>query len=517
VPVNFDPYHAWLGIAKGARPVNHYQLLGLANFTSEPPVIAEAAEERAEKVQAHVSGEHADAARRVLAEIQAARSVLLSPASRKAYDAELRRQLGMPPAAAPAAPVAAAAAPAAAPVAAAPVAAPVRATPVAATPVVAQAVPVTPRAVAVPMTAAPVQPMAAVPVGGFAPAATGPSFGLDEEQHSRRRRRRSSSSGTLALVGVAIVVLGLFGAVCFIYRETLLAAIEGRPPETIVIGETPPPDKEKVPAVKTPEEKKGTTEKNTKEPKAPVVEPPTDSGLPPLVVAPGVAQNAAQRVMSGPMRPMNDGMPEAMVPKRPAPKVKVQPKPVMPASKPATAEEKAAVAESLAAARAALGERNFKKASEQLDLALLEASSTETQTSVQRMQSLDEAVRAFWKAIGQRLAEMKPVDQLSVNGKEMVVVNVEPELFSVRFDGQTVEYSLTKPPTAKGALPVDMALWLAQDYLQEGDPNTKILVGAFLAVDPNGDRGRAQQLWQEASSQPGNVAKDLLELDLTSN
>ena len=31
VPVNFDPYHIWLGIPKGKRPPTHYQLLRIAS------------------------------------------------------------------------------------------------------------------------------------------------------------------------------------------------------------------------------------------------------------------------------------------------------------------------------------------------------------------------------------------------------------------------------------------------------------------------------------------------------
>src|SRR5437762_9979366 len=122
---SFDPYFTWLGIPLGSRPVSHYQMLGLPAFQSEPPVIAEAVEEQMAKVKPHLAGEHAETARRVIEELTQAKSVLLSAASKRTYDAELRSQMGMKPAAQPAQPVARPAAPAAMPVqpvAAAPIA-----------------------------------------------------------------------------------------------------------------------------------------------------------------------------------------------------------------------------------------------------------------------------------------------------------------------------------------------------------------------------------------------------------
>ena len=36
---NFDPYHKWLGIPPKDQPPNHYRLLGLSLFESDPEVI----------------------------------------------------------------------------------------------------------------------------------------------------------------------------------------------------------------------------------------------------------------------------------------------------------------------------------------------------------------------------------------------------------------------------------------------------------------------------------------------
>ena len=39
-----DPYHVWLGIPPEEQPPNHYRLLGIAMFESQPDVIATAAD-----------------------------------------------------------------------------------------------------------------------------------------------------------------------------------------------------------------------------------------------------------------------------------------------------------------------------------------------------------------------------------------------------------------------------------------------------------------------------------------
>ena len=236
-------------------------------------------------------GPQAEVANQLLAELAAARKVLLSAATRRVYDAELRQKLGMPPAAQPRVPAAQPPrmAPAAVPVASAPVApAPVAAVPVAAVPMAAvpmnavplNAVPVAAQATvaypaaqaavpmaAIPMAAVPMaaQPMVAqaVPVaGGYMPTAVGaavatplmaavpqaavpqaavvgvPNLALDDgpsEASYRPRFRRQSSGGSWVLLAVGFLVLGGLGAVCFAYKDRLLAALNDRPETTEVV------------------------------------------------------------------------------------------------------------------------------------------------------------------------------------------------------------------------------------------------------------------------------------------
>jgi hypothetical protein len=42
MPQAFDPYHRWLGIPPKRQPANHYRLLGLELFETDPEVIRDA-------------------------------------------------------------------------------------------------------------------------------------------------------------------------------------------------------------------------------------------------------------------------------------------------------------------------------------------------------------------------------------------------------------------------------------------------------------------------------------------
>jgi hypothetical protein len=89
----FDPYRKWLGISAKDLPANHYRLLGLEVFESDPDVIEGAAERQMTFIRQYQSGEYAADAARILNELATARLCLLKPATKTAYDASLRQQI----------------------------------------------------------------------------------------------------------------------------------------------------------------------------------------------------------------------------------------------------------------------------------------------------------------------------------------------------------------------------------------------------------------------------------------
>ena len=89
----FDPYRKWLGIPPKDQPPNHYRLLALELFESDLDVIEGSADKQMGHVRQYQSGEHAAAAAKILNELAVARLCLLKPATKAAYDEDLRRKL----------------------------------------------------------------------------------------------------------------------------------------------------------------------------------------------------------------------------------------------------------------------------------------------------------------------------------------------------------------------------------------------------------------------------------------
>jgi len=85
----FDPYHKWLGIPREKQPATYYQLLGLQPGERDPEVIEEAAIRQSSHLRAYQLGPHAALCTRLLNEIAEAKAVLLHPAKRSAYEAQV--------------------------------------------------------------------------------------------------------------------------------------------------------------------------------------------------------------------------------------------------------------------------------------------------------------------------------------------------------------------------------------------------------------------------------------------
>ena len=122
MPPPFDPYREWLDIPVAQQPPDHYRLLGVARFSTDENQMADAADRRMMRIGAFQSGEHADQARRILAEVAAAKLCLCNTNTRARYDAVLKAdpQSASSPGAATATPTGTPAATASSPPAAAP-------------------------------------------------------------------------------------------------------------------------------------------------------------------------------------------------------------------------------------------------------------------------------------------------------------------------------------------------------------------------------------------------------------
>ncbi|MEN6495173.1 MAG: formylglycine-generating enzyme family protein, partial [Thermoguttaceae bacterium] len=89
----FNPYHKWLGIPPEEQPANHYRLLGIAVFESDPDVIEAAADQRMAHLRNYQAGKHSELSQKLLNEVAAAKICLLNPQKRADYDASLRAEI----------------------------------------------------------------------------------------------------------------------------------------------------------------------------------------------------------------------------------------------------------------------------------------------------------------------------------------------------------------------------------------------------------------------------------------
>jgi hypothetical protein len=84
----FDPYHKWLGIPAKDQPPNHYRLLGIDLFESDPDVIDAAANKQMAYIQVCATGLHVALSQKLLNELAAARLCLLDPTKKSNYDTQ---------------------------------------------------------------------------------------------------------------------------------------------------------------------------------------------------------------------------------------------------------------------------------------------------------------------------------------------------------------------------------------------------------------------------------------------
>jgi hypothetical protein len=84
----FDPYREWLGL-ESPQPLNHYQLLGVAEFEPDMQCIVAAADTRMAQVRTYQTGPRGKYTQKILNELASAKLCLVDPKSRAAYDAAL--------------------------------------------------------------------------------------------------------------------------------------------------------------------------------------------------------------------------------------------------------------------------------------------------------------------------------------------------------------------------------------------------------------------------------------------
>jgi hypothetical protein len=200
--------------------------------------------------------------------------------------------------------------------------------------------------------------------------------------------------------------------------------------------------------------------------------------------------------MPKPVEPMPTPMPEKPVDPPPMPKPpEPMPKPPEPQKPLPTKEQVAELAQQLSKTRLALSEGNMEDAKLTLAAAAKLPKLPEHEAMYERMAMLVDYNGQFWDAIDKALREIKAksANELMVGSQVLLIVDVMPEEKKIilRIAGQNRTYSYH-------ALPGGIAVAIADKWFNQSDPASKVMKGAYAAVNKAGNVEKAKAMWDEA-------------------
>lgn len=105
----------------------------------------------------------------------------------------------------------------------------------------------------------------------------------------------------------------------------------------------------------------------------------------------------------------------------------------------------------------------------------------------------------FWQAVWKGVSTLRGTDELVVSSTRVAVVESRGQSIILRVNGLNKTYTTENMPPA-------LALKLASLALKVDAPENLAIVGAFLAVDSQGDKEKAAEYWKKASEGGVDIA-----------
>ena len=159
------------------------------------------------------------------------------------------------------------------------------------------------------------------------------------------------------------------------------------------------------------------------------------------------------------------------------------------------AKQEAELKRLLLAVRYQLGHRNLKAAQALLKRAETisnRLSDSPVAEEYERVATLAHYVEQFWHAVAEGVRGLASVDQVTIDGITVGVVEVTPRSITLRQAGRNRTYTLQTMPTG-------LAVGLAQRWLDQSQASSYLILGAYFAVDPKNRKQRARAFWQRAA------------------
>jgi len=219
----------------------------------------------------------------------------------------------------------------------------------------------------------------------------------------------------------------------------------------------------------------------------PTPEPNADAPASPTPMPPAMAEPAAEVA----------NVPNEAMPAEPA----TQPAP----SAAPTPEQTAAFDKAIRASFEALGSRDLEGANQQLAVARENAISDEQRSKLRGMETVQQGVEAFWDAARDGLQGLNgTADELELKSGRVGIVEAGSDFLILRIAGQNRRFEFDSMPSG-------LAMILAKRWFKMDAPSTKVFIGAFMLVDPAGDKEEVRRHWEEAAA-GGVKIDDLLPL-----
>ncbi len=549
---SFDPYRQWLGIDEPHRPLNHYQLLGLAPFETDLRKVSHAADIAMAKVRKIRPGGRVSDWGRLLDQLGQAKDCLLHPDAKAAYDAGLRTQaaptlnvkkspsgagsasgpvMAVPPTMSPEpsyvdSPWSPGLEPSPAPgqegMPTIPAGQPIP---------VATAVPTSARSMVTVAVVLAEQPAGKNLLPSFPDGSTGEVSGLWQP-----RRRRSVWKPVLIVSSVVLT----FGAVVLVLA-LLMRGQEGTFDADVPQASPRPTSSPRVidesPAVPVAEAASEAPPEALPEiPKDDPSPPATETGVPPANAAgasdnmsPPASEDTTDQSPAGSAVNNHDDSGEsveALPPTNPAPDGNMSgteggfandsDHAAVPSTEPSEASEhmnspisavdamtnapgeqtKAGAgnkfAAAVAGARLAIAERDLSAAHRHVATADSLARTDEQRETVERIRIVLEHVVEFWEGMHEAVATLESGQELRLRDTIVIVVESSRDALLIRSAGR-------QRPFRTKELPGGLVLAIAKARFDAEEASSKLLIGVFLAFDREGDADLGRQLLNEAT------------------
>ena len=164
--------------------------------------------------------------------------------------------------------------------------------------------------------------------------------------------------------------------------------------------------------------------------------------------------------------------------------------------------KRAAYSRAVADARRAIWQRDMTAARKFVNTAHANLQNQTDQTELERLELVLDNLNQFWNGLRNAVAKLQVGDELELKDNRVAVIEASRDELMIQIYGRQERYRIE-------AMPIALLTALVNKSFAQ-TPDSKVIVATFLAMDKEGDRGRARLLWEDAAKRGQSLGRDLL-------